>query len=321
MMTNKINSKEAATLLKNADNILILAHKNPDGDTLGSAFALLRVLKKLSKNAFVDCSDEIPPKYSYMWEGIENIRIENPDFVVCVDIADIKLLGGENTSKYEGKVNLCIDHHMSNTQYAQNLFLRECAATCEIIYEVIENLEAELDKGIADCIYTGLSTDTGCFRYSNVTPSTHILAAKMLELDADFDIINRVMFETKTRAYLKLEELVLNSIEMYYGGKCAVITITQEMFRQSGSNESECDGIASLPRKIEGVLVGISIRERTDGTFKVSLRTYEPINAAQVCGKFGGGGHARAAGCEFSDDFETSKKKLLDTIKEELESI
>lgn len=317
----KIDIKNTANLLKDADNILILSHRNPDGDTLGSAFALLRALKKMSKNAFVDCTDDIHDKYSFMWNEIDNTRIENPDFIVCVDVADIKLLGNKFMEKYEGKIDLCIDHHMSNTEYAENICLVDCAATCEIVFNIIKELPCDMDKPIADCIYTGLSTDTGCFRYSNVTPASHIIAAQLLELGSDFDTINRVMFETKTRTYLKLEELVLKSIEMYFDGKCAVITITQEMFRKSGSNESECDGIASLPRKIEGVLVGISIRERADGSFKISLRTYAPINAAKLCGKLGGGGHARAAGCEFLEDFESSKQKLLDMVKEELESV
>ena len=127
------------------------------------------------------------------------------------------------------------------------------------------------------------------------------------------------MFETKTRTYLRLEELVLNSIEMYFGGKCAVITITKDMFKQSGSNETECDGIASLPRKIEGVKVGVTLRERADGTFKVSLRTYAPVDASAICSKMGGGGHARAAGCDFSADYADGKKQLLEIIKTELE--
>lgn len=315
------NAAQAAAILKAQNNILILTHRNPDGDTLGCAFALLRGLLSLGKAARVACCDEIPQKYDYMWAGISQADF-TPDYVVAVDIADEKLLGEPLFSAYSGKVDLCIDHHLSNTRYAKALYLRECAATCELIYEVLSELGIEITREIADCLYTGLSTDTGCFRYSNVTPYTLKLAAKMLEAGANAAEINRVMFETKTHTYLRLEELVLKTLEMYFDGRCAVVTITQEMFRQSGSNESECDGIASLPRKIEGVIVGATLREREDGTFKVSLRTYAPVDAAKVCGKLGGGGHARAAGCELqADSLEAEKQKLLEIIRTELESV
>ena len=315
------NAAQCAAALQAQNNILILTHRNPDGDTLGGAFALLRALLSGGKTARVACSDEIPQKYAYMWAGI-SVSDFTPDYIVAVDIADEKLFGEPLYTGYRGRVDLCIDHHLSNTRYAEALFLRECAATCELVYEVLAASHAEITKEIADCLYTGLSTDTGCFRYSNTTPHTYRLAADLLEAGADAAEINRVMFETKTRTYLKLEELVLNNLQMYFDGKCAVVTVTKEMFRQSGSNESECDGIASLSRRIEGVTVGVTLREREDGTFKVSLRTYAPVDAAKICGKMGGGGHARAAGCELSTEhFEAEKQKLLEIIREELESI
>lgn len=315
------NAAQAAASLKEQNNILIVTHRNPDGDTLGCAFALLRGLLSLGKTARVACSDAIPQKYAYMWTGISQADFA-PDYVVAVDIADEKLLGEPLYSAFGDKVDLCIDHHLSNTRYADALYLRECAAACELIYEVLAALGVVMTREIADCLYTGLSTDTGCFRYSNVTPDTLKLAAKMLEAGADAAEINRVMFETKTRTYLKLEELVLKTLEMFFDGRCAVVTITQEMFRISGSDESECDGIASLPRKIEGVVVGVTLREREDGTFKVSLRTYAPVDAAKVCGKMGGGGHACAAGCELqADNLEAEKQKLLEIIRAELETV
>ena len=109
---------------------------------------------------------------------------------------------------------------------------------------------------------------------------------------------------------------------MYNGGKCAVMTITQKMLHASGTDESDCDGIASIPRKIEGVLVGVTLRERTDGTYKVSLRSHAPVDCTKICGEMGGGGHARAAGCEFSrENLEKEKAQLLAIITRELDSI
>ena len=316
-----VTAEQAASLLRSKDRILILTHLNPDGDTLGSGFALLHALQHLGKTARVVCGDKIPPKYDYMRRDLQGEADFQEAFVVAVDIADTKLLGARLEAAYGERVDLCIDHHLSNTKYADALFLEECAATCELIYRVITAMGVEITPVIADCIYTGLSTDTGCFRYSNVTPETLELAADMLRSGANFDDINRVMFETKTKTYLKLEALVLDSLELLFGGRCALVTITQEMFRQSGSNETECDGIASLPRKIEGVSVGLTLREREDGSFKVSVRTYAPYDASAICAKMGGGGHARAAGCEIeAGALKTGKDRLLDAVRTELET-
>lgn len=313
-----IDVKECASLLKENNSYLILTHRHPDGDTLGSAFALARALRETGRAAAVRCIDEIPQKFSFLWE---NFRNDDCDYekIIAVDVADIKLLGSEFEQKYGGSVFLCIDHHLSHRGYAENLLLGDKAATAEVVYEVIKALGVTIGREIANCIYTGLATDTGCFTFSNTQPSTHRIAAEMMDAGADFTLINRLMFETKTFSYLKLEQMALSTIELYFGGKCAVMTITQEMFRESGSNDGECDGIASLPRKIEGVAVGVTIRERTDGTYKVSVRSVEPYDASKICAAQGGGGHARAAGCEFECSLSDAKKTLLELIKAEIE--
>ena len=197
---------------------------------------------------------------------------------------------------------------------------RSYACSPRRIYEVLRELGVEMDEQIADCIYTGLSTDTGCFRYSNATARTHRIAADMIDCGADAPIINQVMFETKTRTYAALERLALDSLETYCNGRAALITVTQEMYRLSGSNESECDPIASLPRQIEGVLVGAMLREKADGTFKASVRTHRPVDAAELCKRMGGGGHPRAAGCQLEGPLECAKKVLLQQIRAVLEA-
>ncbi len=316
----KIDVAKAAELLNAADNILILTHRNPDGDTLGSGFALMHALRSTGKKAKVLCCDEIPKKYFYMFgEKQEDFSAE---YTVAVDVADIKLLGNGLSREFENKIDLCIDHHGSNTEYADNLLLRSCAATCEIVYDIVNALGVEITPLIADCLYTGISTDTGCFLFSNVTPETHIIAADLIKKGADYVNINKVMFETKSIGYFKLEELALNTIKTYFGGKCAVMSITQEMLRESNTDESDCDGIAGIPRKIDGVLVGVTVRERNDGSYKVSLRSHEPVDSAKICKLMGGGGHARAAGCELdSDALEAEKAKLLSIIEDELKNI
>ena len=312
----RIDVKECASLLKEFDNFLILSHRHPDGDTLGSAFALKRALDSLGKKSMVRCNDEIHPKFSYLWDGLENSDIPF-DKIIAVDVADSKLLGTDFEEKYGDKVFLCIDHHLSNREYAENLLLEDKAAAAAVIYEVICELGVEITPEMASCVYTGLATDTGCFMFSNTTPETHRIAADVMEKGADYTLINRLMFETKTFSYLKLEQMAVSSIESYFDGRVAMMTLTQNMFNESGSDESECDGIASLPRKIEGVKIGITIREQKNGKYKVSLRTVEPYNAAKICANFGGGGHNAAAGCEFDCSLTEAKQQLLEIIKAE----
>lgn len=312
----KIDVKECASLLKEYDNYLILSHRNPDGDTLGSAFALKRTLDLMGKKSFVKCVDPMHHKYSYLWDGVDNSEFTF-DKIIAVDVADKKLLGEGFEEMYGDNVWLCIDHHMTNREYSENLLLEDRAAAAVVIYEVICELGAEITPPIASCIYTGLATDTGCFMFSNTTPTVHRIAAEVMEKGADYVNINRLMFETKSMSYLRLEQMAVSSIESHFDGKCAIMTITRKMFEESGSSSTECDGIAALPRKIEGVKIGITIRERHNGSYKVSLRTVEPYNAAKICGNFGGGGHHAAAGCEFECSLSEVKSKLLEVIKAE----
>ncbi len=310
--------KKVAEILKEQDNILILVHANPDGDTLGCGYSLCRSLLSLGKNARVSCSDRIPPKYGYLFNDIEEKSFD-PDFIVAVDVADTKLLGKANEELYAHKIDLCIDHHGSNRLYAKQTYLdASAAAACEMLLLVIKELGVEIPKETADCIYTGLSTDTGCFRYSNVTPRTMIMGAEMIEKGASHAKINTVMFDTKTKSYLELQRLCLEGLEMHFNNKCALITVTQEMFRKSGSDESECDAIASLSRQVEGVVIGATLRERADGSFKVSLRTHEPVDASAICAMMNGGGHNRAAGCQLEGTLEEAKAVLLKNIEEYL---
>ena len=315
---NRIDVKECVSLLKEYDNYLILPPRNPDGDTLGSAFALHRALSQLNKKSMVRCGDPIHPKYSYLWDGIDNEDIEF-DKIIAVDVADKKLLGEDFEAKYGDKVFLCIDHHLSNREYAENLLLEDRAAAAVIIYEIVREMDIEFTPEIANCVYTGLATDTGCFLFSNTTPTVHRIAADVMEKGADYTFINRLMFETKTLSYLRLEQMAVSSIESHFDGKCAIMMVTRKMIEESGSSASDCDGIAAIPRKIEGVKIAVTIRERHDGSYKVSLRTVEPYDAAKICANFGGGGHHAAAGCDFDCSIDEVKNALLNVIKEELE--
>lgn len=314
----RINAAYAAELLKSKDNILILTHDHPDGDTLGTAYALCRALRSLGKKAVVKCPDKIPDNYAFMWKNLPEQDFE-PAFIVAVDIADSVLLGAEYEAIYKDIINLSIDHHGSNNLKADDVLLEsDAAAAAEIIYDVLMELGASLDPAIADCIYTGLSTDTGCFRYSNTSARSHRLAAILIDAGANKDEINEVFFETKSRVYAALERLALDSMTMYFDDRLAVITIMQEMFRITGASESECDRLSALPRQIEGVLVGVTLRETKDGNFKASIRTNGPLNAAVLAAKMGGGGHAKAAGCRLDGPLEKAMEVLLKSVSEEI---
>ncbi|HBL40214.1 MAG TPA: exopolyphosphatase [Ruminococcaceae bacterium] len=304
----------AAAFLAAHDNYIILCHEHPDGDTLGSGYGLCRILRAMGKKANVRCRDEVPKKFRYLM--VEDEEFEEQT-VVAVDIADPSLMGTDIREIYGEKVHLSLDHHGSSRLFAEYTYVdAAAAATAEIIVAVAQELKVPITKEIADCLFTGITTDTGCFRYANVTARTHNTAAHLMNCGADAAGINMAMFETKTKTYAALERLALESMEYFLDDRCAIITVTKEMFAKSGSDESECDAIASLPRQIEGVMVGVTIRERSDGSFKASVRSRNPVDALQICAKLGGGGHKNAAGCQLGTDLAQAKVKLLAAIEE-----
>lgn len=312
--------KVAQELNKN-DYFYILTHQYPDGDTLGSACAICKTLQKIGKKAKIINNDDIPSKYKYLFN---NIIPEDFDFryIISVDVADTSLLG-EGLYKYKDKIDLKIDHHLNGTEFSKISYIdSSAAATAEIIYDLINDMEVKIDKDIANSIYTGISTDTGCFKYMNATPKTHIIAAKVIELGADHYLINKIMFDTKSKDRFELEKLVVNSIKYFCDSKCAFIYITNEMLiKVSINNESDLEGFASIPRKIEGVLVGVTLREKENGIFKISVRTDGNINASKICAKLGGGGHIAAAGCTLSGSTDSIEQKILEAIKNETENL
>ncbi len=286
-------TKAAERLLEN-DNILILCHRYPDGDTIGSAFGLCRALRSVGKKCNVICGDIMAPKYRYIFEDIEPDDMRE-GFIVAVDVATPDLLGLLEKD-YGKRVDLCIDHHSSNSGYAKETYVdKNAAAAGEIIFRLLPLLGAELTREIAVSLYTAISTDTGCFRYSNVTANTHRAAAKLIETGIDAYRVNQIMFETKSRARMELEKFVMESLTMRLDGRVAIITLTQKMMQDANAGESDIEGISAIPRKIEGVEAGFMLREVKDG-IKISARTVPGIDASAICARLGGGGHPAAAG-------------------------
>ncbi len=316
----RIDLRETAEFLLSNDNYLLLCHISPDGDTLGSATALAYGLKALGKKALIKCGDKITKDFEFLFADYSEEEFE-AEHIIAVDVADPKLLGEDFNIAYGNKVELCIDHHGSNQLYAEKVCLEpDSASTAEIIYLLLEQMNVSLTPLIASCLFTGVTTDTGCFRFSNTTVRTYEIAAKLADAGADTYNIIQVFFETKTKTYAALERLALETMRFYYSDRCAVICVTQEMYRRSGSDETETTKLANLPRQIEGVLVGAVMRELKDGSFKVSLRTHGDIDASAICSRLGGGGHAGAAACTINAGKQQATNLLLKEIGAEIDA-
>lgn len=310
---NSITALEAANFLLKNDNYYILTHINPDGDAMGSGFGLCSVLRALGKKANVMCTDPFPQRYSYLYKDYEPQKF-TPQTIVSVDLADTKLFG-KKLSAYADYVDLAIDHHVSNTGYAKKTLLNgRASAACEVLFEVFSEGKLPIDKYTAQCLYTGIATDTGCFRFENTTPRAHVIASELMALGIPFAKINRELFEIKSKARLMVEQLVINSMETYLDEKCAVIAVTAEMIEQTGLAPEEFEGLASIPMQVEGVEVGVTIKEKESGKYKISMRSAESVNVSEICGKLGGGGHIRAAGCTAEGELSQVKMKLLSVI-------
>lgn len=311
-----ITLDEVAALLKENNDFKILTHIYPDGDTLGSAYALAFALRKLGKRANVAVEGKLPSKFTYM---VNNYTDQDftPGYIVSVDVAAGPLLG-ESVMRGVDHIDLCIDHHRTNTLKADNGYIDgDSAAAAEIIYELMGLLGVEIDEDIAGCIYTGISTDTGCFCYTNTSPRTHHIAAAVMPR-CNWREINNINFVIKSRAKMKMERMILDTMEFYSDGQCAIIYTTLAMCEALGAEDDEMEGLASIPRQIEGVKIGITMREKEGGIYKISVRTNDGIDAAEFCKQFGGGGHPSAAGCSITGDLAAVKRLLVNAAEEYL---
>ena len=307
-MSNILSAAETAQWLKNNDNYLILTHRRPDGDTVGCAGALAQGLRDIGKTAYVLHNPEITPRYAlYISEYISPEGFK-ADHTIIMDTASVALFP-KNGDEFAGSVALSIDHHPSNTLYAENTCLDITAAACgEVVYEILIELAGKVSPKSAECIYVAVSTDTGCFSFANTTANTLRVASLAVEAGAPHTLLNRKLFRTKTRARIKIEGLITSGLEFYYDGKVAISAISGKMMNEAGADEDDVDDIASIPGTVRGVTCGITIRELSSPQdCKVSVRTSPKVNAHAIASRFGGGGHAMASG--FSLDIPISEAK------------
>ena len=260
------------------------------------------------------CHDEIPSRYDFITSVGLGEEFE-PQTVIAVDIADNKLMGRYN-EVYGERVQLCIDHHISNKDYAEKTLLRgNAAAACEVIYDLAKYMGVKITEHCATCLYTGIATDSGCFKYDCTTPRSHEIAAEMMRCyNINFARINRYMFDVKSAGRMKLESKITEIMETYLGGKLNIITVTKQIAEDMGIDMDELEGFAPITIQLEKSEVGIFIRER-DNDFKCSFRSANDVNVSQICQTLGGGGHAKAAGCSMTGELSDIKKQLIEAVE------
>lgn len=295
----RIDYKRAAALLGGWDNILILTHKRPDGDTIGCAVGLCALLRQLGKTAWLLANPDATSLFTPYMEGYVAPGDFAYDKVVAVDIASLGLLTPAAREIADSRgVDLCVDHHPSNEDYAKETCVEADKAACgEIVFKLVEEL-GTLNREIATALYLAVSTDTGCFVYINTTANTHAVAARLLEQDVPMAEINKRHFRTKSMTRLKLESLLMSNMETLEEGKIVLSGISLSEMAKLHAREEDAEDIAAFLGQIAGVKVSATIRELPGGECKISLRTDpEYLNATDTCALLGGGGHAAASGC------------------------
>ena len=307
---------ECALWLQEHDNFCILTHARPDGDTIGSATALCVGLRQLGKTAHVLNNAEASP---FLRRCLLGLTVDAPlegDTLVSVDVASPHLLPAE-FQQYLGRIAMRIDHHATATSFTAEEYVDASYAACgEIIYELLMDCGAEMTKELAWRLYIAVSTDTGCFRYSNTTAHTYRVAAACAETGADLYPITQELFDTTSISELKLQNWIVEHADFLFGGKAAVCGIPAAM--ENNVSKEDLEGMSGFLRSIEGVCVSATLRE-IEGGCKVSVRAVPGFDAAAICKKLGGGGHKGAAGANLALPLESALKVVTDALKNELE--
>lgn len=306
---------EVCTFLRGHDRFVILTHRRPDGDTIGSAAALCRGLRQLGKSACILCNEQFTPRFAPYLAGLVEQTPWPDATVLAVDIASERLLSFDALRL--GLLPQCaIDHHGRNSLECPKLVEGDKAACGEVVFALLQQLGVTLTKEIAECLYVAISTDTGCFRFSNTSADTHRAAVALIDAGADIAPINKVFFDTKSFARLRLEAALTETMEFYADGTVGICTLPKTLLDSLAVTEDELDSISGFARSIEGVQIGIMLREVEDGLGKLSVRTEAPYDAAALCQELGGGGHAAAAGASVPGGIDGARAAILRVLRQ-----
>lgn len=306
--------RDVVNLVKSHQSFLITTHVNPDGDGLGAESALFLALKKLGKKVQVVNHDPMPHRFGYLaMASACRAGDEIPSHEVCfvLDAGDFTRIR-EGVKREEFGILVNIDHHYSNNRYGDyNLVLPEAAATGEIVYRLIQALKVKVDKGIAEGVYTSIVTDTGRFRYPNTTPHIFRLAAELEEAGADISRVSEHIFGDISREALELNRLALATIQTYANGAIGSMCLTQGDFLKSGASDDDTENLINIVRNLDTIQIAVFLKERPDGQIKLSLRSKNGINVADIARNFKGGGHAYAAGAVLPGPIAKALQEVL----------
>ncbi len=303
---------ELTKALKDGNRYAVLIHISPDGDAIGSSLALAHTLISLGKKVDLFCQDTLPDSYEFL-DGVKLFKrsLQPEDWYdtsVIVDCSDLERLGSLSVIIKSSAKSLNIDHHITNSYFADiNYVDINAAATAEIIYEIISELAGTIGLSVAEALYTGILTDTGNFSFSNVTSRTHRITADLITRGVNPEKISILVYKNHSLNKIKLWGRAIDSLETDYAGKFAMITITSDMFENNSAKEFDVEGVVNFALDIKGVELAVLIREMITGGVKVSLRSKNFIDVSRLAAQFGGGGHKKAAGCIMKEGIEQSK--------------
>jgi bifunctional oligoribonuclease and PAP phosphatase NrnA len=301
-------------LLDKGQRFLVATHVDPDGDALGSAFALSFALTALGKESAVYLKDGIPYRYQFLPRParvLGEIPRTGYDATVVVDCSDLFRVGeGHEALKELGDL-VNIDHHETNEAFGRlNIVDERASSTAEILYLILKSLDVKFDLNIAVNLYTAIITDTGSFRYESTTKRAFSICEEMTEFGVRPSHVAREVYESHPKERLQLLCLVLGTLETFDGDRIATAYVTQAMFQETGTNREYTEGFVEYLKEIRGVDVACLFREVGSDRYKVSMRSKD-VNVATVARSFGGGGHERAAGCVIGGNIEVVKNRLI----------
>lgn len=312
-----LTKEQTAEFLEENDGFVILTHRRPDGDTLGSSALLCRGLRQLGKTAHILTNPETTEKYARLHEGLTTQQVADGDILITVDVASKGMLP-EAFSAYADQISLRLDHHETAASFTEYALVEPDAAACgEIVYGVLQQMGAVLDEPMADALYTAVSTDTGCFRYANTTPNTFRVAADCAAVSRNLFALNQALFETNSLGRLRLQGYMVEHAIFLNDRTAVICPLPKAVEAELGLCEDDMENISGFPRTIEGVKIAATLREDGVGRVKLSVRAVPGYDAAAICAQFGGGGHKGAAGASM----QMSMNEAVEVIKEAMSKI
>lgn len=306
-------------LIRNAETVAVLGHESEDGDSVGSCYAMKAALVSMGKKADCWFSDEIAPYIAFVgrdYTVFDGTDVPEYDLCLCIDCGDIKRIGKRAAIFDKAAHTACIDHHETNGGFTDADYIEPyAAAAAEILYKLFMKMNIVMTPEIARNLYIGISTDTGSFKYSNVSPETMEIAAQLLRYNINHAETARLLYDTVSPEVMRFNGYVMSNIESFCGGKICIFCADGTLLKRFGVSERDIGDIVNIPRMCRGCEIAVSVRE-TPEKIKVSLRSNGDISAAEIAAQFGGGGHARAAG--FSQTNKTVaevKEKIIEACE------